>query len=216
MHILTKLNLCIGVRLKMNNTYGLGEIIKNFISLIYTKIFYKGARLIRLPIYVRGKKYFSYGEGFTTGYNCRIEIFDASTSKEKKMLIGKNCKIGDYVHIAAGERVSIGDNCLFASKVYVSDISHGDYSGLGIGPSPDTPPDKRALITRPISIGNNVWLGENVSVLPGVSIGNGCIIGANAVVSKDIPKNTIAAGVPAVVIKKYDKDTEYWHKIKRK
>lgn len=197
----------------MKNSYGFGELMKNIVSLVYTRIFFKGARLIRMPIYVRGKKYLSYSEGFTTGYHCRIEMFDVTSSENSKITIGKNCKIGDYVHIAAGEKVSIGDNCLFASKIYISDISHGDYSSMETASNPNIPPDERPLITKPVSIGNNVWLGENVCILPGVSIGNGCVIGANAVVNKDIPDNTIAAGVPAKVIKKYDGNTESWKKL---
>lgn len=196
----------------MKNCYGLGELIRNIVSLVYTRIFFKSARLIRTPIYVRGKKFLSYSEGFTTGYNCRIEMFDVSPSEGSKINIGRNCKIGDYVHIAAGEKVTIGDNCLFASKIYISDISHGDYSDSETASDPNIPPDERPLITKPVFIGNNVWLGDNVCVLPGVSIGNGCVIGANAVVNKDIPDNTIAVGVPAKVIKKYDGNTGSWNK----
>ncbi|GAA0083719.1 DapH/DapD/GlmU-related protein [Clostridium sp. CTA-7] len=196
----------------MKNGYGLGEMFTNAISLIYTKIFYKGARLIRRPIYVRGKKFLRYDEGFTTGYSCRLEMFDTEVGGDKKLIVGKNCKIGDYVHIAAGERVTIGENCLMASKIYISDINHGDYSGNFEYSSPDTPPDDRTLYTKPVSIGNNVWIGENVCILPGVNIGNGCIIGANSVVNRDVPDNCIVAGVPAKVIKKYDKYTKKWNK----
>jgi acetyltransferase-like isoleucine patch superfamily enzyme len=197
----------------MKNGYGIGEIIKNSISLIYTKVFYTGARLIRRPIYVRGKRYLKYGTGFTTGYNCRLEMFDTGTSKDTKLILGENCKIGDYVHIAAGERVTVGDNCLIASKVYISDIIHGDYSGNFEHSSPEIPPDNRPLYTNPVSIGNNVWIGENVCILLGVTIGDGCIIGANAVVNKDIPDNCIAVGSPAKVVKIYDDNLEAWVKV---
>ncbi|WP_461206123.1 DapH/DapD/GlmU-related protein [Clostridium sp. DL1XJH146] len=197
----------------MKNGYGLGEIFKNAISLVYTRIFYKGARLIRRPIYVRGKKFLLYGEGFTTGYSCRLEMFDTGVDGSKKLIIGKNCKIGDCVHIAAGERVTIGDNCLMASKIYISDINHGDYSGVFEYSSPDVPPDKRPLYTKPVSIGNNVWIGENVCILSGVNIGSGCIIGANCVVNRDVLDNCIVAGVPAKVMKRYNEELKEWVKI---
>lgn len=200
----------------MKNGYGLGEIFKNAISLIYTKVFYKRARLIRRPIYVRGKKFLHYGEGFTTGYSCRLEIFDIGNGGDKKLIIGKNCKIGDYVHIAAGERVTIGNNCLMASKIYISDISHGDYSGQFEHCSPDIPPDSRKLYTKPVSIGNNVWIGENACILSGVTIGDGCIIGANSVVNRDVPNCCMVAGSPAQEIKKYDISSDIWIRMKER
>jgi acetyltransferase-like isoleucine patch superfamily enzyme len=198
----------------MVNSYGIEELFNNVISFIYTKLFYNGARLIRRPIYVRGKKFLQFSEGFTTGYNCRIEMFDTGVGGSKKLLIGKNCKIGDYVHIAAGEKVTIGDNCLLASKIYISDISHGNYSDTDDASSPHVPPDERKLFTKPIQIGDNVWIGENVCILSGVEIGNGCIIGANAVVNKNIPPNSIAVGSPARVVKKYDEEKKHWIQAK--
>ena len=198
----------------MKNGYGLGEMFSNVISLIYTKLFYKGARLIRRPVFVRGKPFLQYGEGLTTGYSCRLEMFDTGYGGVKKLIIGRNCKIGDYVHIAAGERVSIGDNCLMASKIYISDINHGDYSGVFEYSSPDVPPDNRPLYTASVSIGNNVWIGENVCILPGVIIGNGCIIGANTVVNRNLSDNCMVAGAPARIIKKYNATSKQWIKIK--
>jgi len=197
----------------MKNRYSLSEIFTNIISLMYTKIFFKGARFIRRPIHVRGKNFLEYSEGFTTGYSCRLEMFDTGIGGLKKLIIGKNCKIGDYVHIAAGERVSIGENVLMASKIYISDLNHGDYSDMSTDSSPDVPPDERPLHTKPVSIGNNVWIGENVCILSGVNIGDGCIIGANSVVNKDIPYNCIAVGSPAKVVKRYNHDTGKWEKI---
>lgn len=67
-------------------------------------------------------------------------------------------------------------------------------------------------ITKPIVVGNDVYIGNNVIILPGVTIGNNVVIGAGAVVSKDIPDNSVAVGVPARVIKTTD---EYLEKIKR-
>lgn len=67
-------------------------------------------------------------------------------------------------------------------------------------------------ITKPIKVGDNVYIGNNVILLPGVTVGNNVIIGAGAVVSKDIPDNSVAVGVPARVIKTAD---EYFEKIQR-
>ena len=199
--------------MKTKNHYSLSEFFKNIISLIYTKIFFKRARLIRRPIFIRGKKHFKYGEGLTTGYNCRLEMFSDKRVSDKKIILGKNCKIGDYVHIAAAECVSIGNNVLMGSKILITDLNHGNYSGMEEQSSPDIPPDKRPLQTKAVTIGDNVWLGDNVCILSGVKIGDGCIIGANSVVNKDIRENSIAIGSPAKIIKVYDENTKTWMKI---
>lgn len=197
----------------MENQYGLIETIKNGISLIFTKLFYSNARLIRLPVYIRGKKKITFRKGLTTGYGCRFEAFNIKGSNIQKIFIGSNCKMGDHVHLAAGEKLIIGDNCLMASKIYISDISHGQYNGSSFNSSPNESPDQRPLFTQPVHIGDNVWIGENVSILPGTTIGNGCVIGANAVVNSNIPDNCIAVGIPARVIKKYSFSEERWIKF---
>ena len=89
-----------------------------------------------------------------------------------------------------------------ASRVFISDTNHGEYSGLEQS-LPSEAPNGRKLIYKNVIIGNNVWIGENVVVLPGVKIGNGVIIGAGAIVTKNIPDNCIVAGNPARIIKRY-------------
>jgi acetyltransferase-like isoleucine patch superfamily enzyme len=197
----------------MKNRYSLSEIISTIYAVICTKIFYRGARLVRRPFYCRGKSSLKFGEGFTTGYRCRFDLLNEENDKLKRLIIGKNCKIGDDVHIVAKNRVTIGNNCLFASKIFISDTSHGEYSNNENNSSPNVPPDERNLYTQPVNIGNNVWIGENVCILLGVSIGDGCIIGANSVVNKDIPENSIVAGVPAKIIKKWDNESKVWYKV---
>ena len=192
----------------MKNQYSFSEIISTGIALVITKIFYKKARLIRRPVYIRGKSSLSFAEGFTTGHACR---FDLPGGMKETLIIGKNCEIGDNVHFVAHEKVVIGDNVLMASKIFISDTNHGEYSGDQQS-SPSTPPNKRPLITKPVMIGDNVWIGENVCILPGVTIGAGCIIGANSVVNKDIPTNCIAVGAPAKIVKIYNNDKGVWIK----
>ncbi|MBZ9625186.1 acetyltransferase [Clostridium sp. FP2] len=196
----------------MRNKYSLSETISTAYALICTKLFYKGARLIRRPFYCRGKSRLQYAEGLTTGHHCRFDLLGEENDNSKKLVIGKNCKIGDNVHIVANEKVIIGDNCLMASKIFISDTSHGEYANVTVDSSPDVPPDERTLYMSPVSIGNNVWIGENVCILLGVSIGDGCIIGANSVVNRDIFNNCMVAGSPARVIKKYDNKTGQWIK----
>lgn len=198
----------------MKNKYSLSEIISTTYALILTKLFYKGARLIRRPFYCRGKSRFQFEEGFTTGHHCRFDLLGEDGDNSKKLIIGKNCKLGDNVHIVANEKVIIGDNCLMASKIFISDTSHGDYSNITNDSLPDIPPDERPLYTKLVKIGNNVWIGENACILLGVKIGEGCIIGANSVVNRDVPDNCIVAGAPAKVVKIFNKSTAKWERRK--
>lgn len=196
-----------------DNYYTFSEIIKLIYATLCTKLFYKGARIIRRPFYMRGKPRFEYGYGFTTGYSCRIEVFGTRKDTNKKLIIGDNCKLGDNVHIAAMEKIIIGKNCLMASKIFISDSSHGDYSNGNITDSPYVAPNDREFSTAPIYIGDNVWIGENVCILKGVTIGDGVIIGANSVVTKSVPANTIAAGMPAKAIKTFSEERSVWESI---
>lgn len=195
------------------NYYSLGENVKNLISLIYTKLFFKEAKLIRLPIYIRQKNKMRYGKGFTTGYNCRIDMI--GKENEIKLKFGDNCIIGDNCQISAASKITIGDNLLIARNVYISDVSHGRYDNEDNLSIPSIPPNERPLVSKNVTIGNNVWIGANVSILSGANIGDGCIIGANSVVNKDIPENCIAVGSPAKIVKKYDEKQKMWIKVTR-
>jgi lipopolysaccharide O-acetyltransferase len=191
--------------------YSPSEIIKLIFFVFYTKLVLPNARLIRYPIDIRGKKNIQFGKNLTVGHHCRIETH--STNNKKVLIIGKNIQINDFVHIAAKEKVLIGDNVLIASKVFISDICHGSYKGNTFDSDPMLEPRKRALSSLSVVVSENVWIGESVSVLPGVKIGKASIIGANSVVTRDIPDYSIAAGNPAKVIKQYNFTTMRWERI---
>jgi acetyltransferase-like isoleucine patch superfamily enzyme len=195
----------------MHSTYGFWGSLRLLISLIYTKIYFNNARLIRLPFDIRNRRFIKIGEGLTTGFGCRLEAYPENLNNIC-LTIGNNVEINDYVHIATREKVSIGDNVLIASKVYISDINHGVYSGKGHD-SPLSIPKDRKLSSKPIRIEDNVWLGEGVCVMPGVTIGRGSIIGAGSVVTKTIPPYSIAVGIPAVVVKTYNFELKEWQKV---
>lgn len=112
--------------------------------------------------------------------------------------IGHDCNFGDWIHISAISEIKIGNGVLTGRFVIINDNAHGDISEKEL----DIPPILRKLTSKgQINIGNNVWLGDKVAVLGGVTIGDGCIIGANSVVTKDIPPYCVAAGCPAKVLK---------------
>jgi len=195
----------------MIRRYGILGLSKLAVSLIYTKLFFRNAKLIRLPFDIRNKRFIEIGKGFTTGFGCRVEAYPET--RNKVLFIGENVQMNDYVHITAMENVTIGNNVLMASKIYISDCSHGSYSGDNNDSHPDLTPVERSLFSKPVSIEDNVWLGEFVSILPGVTIGKGTIVGANSVVSKSLPNYVIAVGSPAKPIKKFNFEINKWEKI---
>ena len=192
--------------------YGVLGFFRLIIDVVRTKFLFNNARIVRFPIDIRGKRFMKVSDGLTTGRYCRIEAYPLD---ERSVVItfGKNVQINDFVHITAMENVYIGNNVLLASKIYISDCSHGSYDGNEQDSSPNTFPIDRNYKTSPVIILDNVWIGESVSILPGVTIGENAIIGANSVVTKNIPANSIAVGNPARLIKKYNFDTKIWEKI---
>ena len=107
--------------------------------------------------------------------------------------IGKNFYTNHNVTILDGAKVTFGDNVFIAPNCVLSTAGHAI----------DSEQRSRGLeIALPITVGDNVWIGTNVSVLPGVTIGNNTIIGAGSVVNKNIPEGVIAAGNPCKVIRK--------------
>lgn len=117
------------------------------------------------------------------------------------LILGNNVSMENNCHVAAAFHVEIHDDVLMASGVYVSDHSHGGTTAADLA----LPPNERAIVSKgPVVIEAQVWLGENVCVLPGVRIGRSSIIGANSVVTRDIPPRSVAAGAPARVIRTLD------------
>lgn len=196
----------------MIEIYGLFGLLRLAKNWLLTRIFFSNARLVRFPIYVRGRSSIRFGDGLTTGVNVRLDAY-APHSSQPVLFIGHHVQINDSVHIGAIEQVVIGDYVLIASRVFISDHNHGNYQVQDELSRPEKPPADRPLSSSPVHIGNNVWIGEMVCILPGVSIGDGAIIGANSVVTKDIPSNSIAAGNPARVIRVFDASTQTWKRI---
>lgn len=148
---------------------------------------------------VCGEQYIRLGENFSAAKHFRLDAIDSWRNQKftPTIVIGDNVSFQDYCHIGAIESVEIGDGCMFASKVYISDHYHGkvDKSDLGIAPG------YRPLTSKPIKIGKECWIGDNVSILPGVELGDNVIVGANAVVTHSFSANSVIAGCPAKVIK---------------
>lgn len=134
-------------------------------------------------------------------YCCGIDNVPAS------LKIGMGCVFGYNNHITAVRDVVIGDFVLTANNVYISDNLHG-YEDISMPVMYQPIRFKKA-----VSIGDGCWIGENVCII-GARIGKNCVIGANAVVTHDIPDYSVAVGIPAVVIRQFDQNMQKWIDIR--
>lgn len=147
-----------------------------------------------------GREFISMGKNSSFGKRAIVAAWKIAALKNEPCIsIGDNVSIGDDCFITAVNNIQIGNNVLIAQKVTITDNSHGRMSDLGElheHPSRRLPYSKGSVI-----IEDYVWIGDKVTVCPNVIIGQGAIIGANSVVTKDVPANAVVAGVPAKVIK---------------
>jgi acetyltransferase-like isoleucine patch superfamily enzyme len=160
------------------------------------------------PFRLLGLKQIILGEGVQIERDCWIQtIPDDKGDNEAKLVIGPHAGIGMGASISAASKVVIGEDVLLARNVYISDHAHA-FEDI-------TVPIMHQGINRiaPVSIGRGTWLGQNVVVLPGVAIGEHCVIGANSVVNSSIPDFSVAVGVPARVVKRYNRDTAAWERV---
>jgi acetyltransferase-like isoleucine patch superfamily enzyme len=159
-------------------------------SLLDPRTWLHGFRLAHFSSYshVRQVRRLRRGAGVSFAPN-------VSFRNAERIELGAGTHIGEFSVIWAGDstgRITLGEKCLLAPHVTITASNYGIEQG--------TPVMDQPKLERDIVIGRDVWLGANVVVLAGVTIGDGAIVAAGAVVTKDLPANCIAGGVPAKVI----------------
>lgn len=184
----------------LNSRYSFPDLIRLCWSFLITKVFFRRARLIRQPTRIRGYSHISLGENFTTGQFCRLEAGSKDIKSSLICLkIGNNVQINDRCHIAAYRQIEIGDDVLIASDVFITDHDHGQVDPASLIISPR----KRPIVFSAVIIESKVWIGEKVIILKGVRVGEGSIVAAGSVVTRDVPKYSVVAGIPSRVIKTF-------------
>lgn len=150
--------------------------------------------------YIINGQYVEIGDNFTAGDRFRLEAWNKykEANFTPSIKIGNNVIFNNDIHIGCINSIEIGDNCLFASRIYVTDHHHGEPT---LEMLKLTPRDRPLISKGPVIIENNVWIGEGVAIMPNVIIGKNSIIATNAVVTKSVPQNSVVAGVPAKVIR---------------
>ena len=141
-----------------------------------------------------GKVLVSGTGAITIGSRCRIgSNTELQANDEGSIVLGTDIRINRGCTIVSYANVSIGDFAIIGEYVTIRDANHGMKTHEPMRYQPHT--------AEPIAIGGDVWIGRGVCILPGVKIGSGAVIGANSVVTHDIPEFAIAAGMPAIVIR---------------
>ena len=130
-----------------------------------------------------------------------------SQTFQPTLRLGDRVTATSALQIYALDDITIEDDVMFASNVFISDGLHAYHNA--------NEPYKYQGMTRisPIRVGRGSWIGQNVVIVPGVTIGEFVIIGANSVVTKSIPARSIAAGAPAQVTKRWNEDNQSWEAV---
>lgn len=175
-----------------------------YVSMILLKVRgvqLKGRSLLRFPFYVKHGKFITIGTNAFIGKNSKLYCFQSDNCCDSYggITIGNDFCAQENLFISSLDegKIVIGNSVLLGSNVM---INNNDHIVL-----PEQNGDIRYKI-EDIIIGNNCWIAENVCILKGVTIGDYAVIGAGAIVTKDIPAYSIAVGNPARVIKLYDQE----------
>jgi len=152
-----------------------------------------------------GARYIRIGSNTIFGKGIQLTAWDCHGDQKftPEITIGDGCSIGDFSHITSINKIVIGNNVRSGKNILITDNSHGRFveEDLKISPA------KRDLYSKgPVIIEDNVWLGDRVSILPGVTIGFGSVVGTSAVVTKDVPAYCIVGGNPAKIIKRLNEE----------
>lgn len=162
------------------------------------------------PRRIISPEYMSIGDDCYFGPNSYFVAFTEFKTDRGLQRFTPSIKIGNRVtaaptlQIHCVQEITISDDVLFASNVFVCDCQHG-YATV------DAPFKNQAYWKiAPIHIGPGCWIGQNAVIMSGVTIGDHCIVGANSVVTRSIPPRSIAVGIPARVIKQWDAKSSCW------
>ncbi len=165
---------------------------------------------VRAPFNITCPNLVDISDGTEFQSNARINIYNylVSSEEEPHLTIGKRCYLGQRESFLVGADITLGNEVIVADDVTFVSYNHGTNPELSVPYM-----NQNLENVKPITVGDNCWIGEKTTILPGVNIGKGCVIGAMSVVTKDIPDYSMAVGVPAKIIKRYDFVSHEWKSV---
>jgi acetyltransferase-like isoleucine patch superfamily enzyme len=161
---------------------------------------------------IRGARHMRFGRGVHVGGGIWLEAVTRYGDQrfEPRIELGDGASFSDGVHITCTDRIVVGRHVLMGSHVYISDHGHGVYKGPDQSMPSEPPTHRRLGGGGPVTIGDDVWIGDNVIIVGPVAIGDGAIVGANSVVRHDVPAGAMVGGIPAKPIKAFDERSSTW------
>lgn len=198
--IMRFLGKCLSYFFNHNIKNKLSSSFRNFYTGYQSRYFktFGENSILNLSTNIIGHEFISIGKNVSIGRRCTLTAI-RKNDFSPNIFICDNVSIGDNCHITSINRVTISSNVLLGESVTITDNSHGEnkyLNELKIHPSLRNVFSKGETL-----IEENVWIGDKATILPGVTIGAGSIVGANAVVTKDVIPYSIVAGNPAEVIR---------------
>lgn len=187
-----------------------GRILSKGFSLLVGGSFARFGRrtTIELPVRISGQHRIALGSKVFIGSGSWLQTLPDDDNQSVAIFISDGVSIAGSCVISAVRSVVLEDSVLLARNVYISDHMHR-YTDTG------KPVQAQGLDKiQPVLIRKGAWLGQNVVVCPGVTIGAGSVIGANSVVTQDVPNFCVAAGAPARVVKAIEPESEPGHEQK--
>lgn len=156
---------------------------------------------------IRHPERISFGDNVMIQKDCWLNIAYLNPHDQPMIVIGEGSNIGRRTTISAANRIVIGKNVLIAPNVYISDTDH-EYR------DPDTPIIFQGITTHDnqILIDDGAWIGQNAVIIGNLRIGKNAVVGANTVVTCDVPDNAVVVGNPTRMVKKFDRQTQKWVK----
>jgi acetyltransferase-like isoleucine patch superfamily enzyme len=154
------------------------------------------ASVVKKPRLITSPDRIFIGDGVFIKRSARLEVVPPARGAKSlgRILIANDVQVEEFIHVAAAEEVAIGPGTSIGSYAYITDHDHGrPVQGQHVLDAP--------LLIKPTRIGARVWIGERACILKGVTIGDDAVVGAGAVVTKDVPTGAIVAGVPARIIR---------------
>lgn len=195
-----------------NKLHSLGTVYYRIKGIALYRFMFKNfgrGSYIRKPLLILNPGYMCIGDRVSIREGARLEVVQSRQGRIPELSIGNDSSMEQNVHIVCHSRICIGEKVALSANCCVLDVTHPYEDVL----SPIKIVDRIRDEDSYVNIGDGTLIGYGAVILPNVSIGKRVVIGANSVVTSDIPDFTIAAGSPARVVKQYDPSSGRWVRV---